>query len=65
MGTLTMSTNRDDNFSILILKLSCQFMIQSDIYLNRPSSNLFGNCASKQQIFYILLLWIYGEQQTL
>lgn len=60
-----MSTNRDDNFSILILKLSCQFMIQSDIHLNRPSSNLFGNCASKQQIFYILLLWIYGEQQTL
>lgn len=38
-----MSTNRDDNFSILILKLSCQFVIQSEIYLNSPYSNFFGN----------------------
>lgn len=41
MGTLTMSTNRDDNFSILILKLSCQFIIQSEINLNSPCSNFF------------------------
>lgn len=37
-----MSTNRDDNFSILILKLSCQFVIQSEIHLNRQYSNFFG-----------------------
>lgn len=41
MGMLTMSANRDDNFSILILKLSCQVVIQSQIHLNRPYSNFF------------------------